>query len=202
VFELLSELVSGSPWTYGAVGGVAAFDAVLPILPSEAMVISAGVLAASGRLSIPLVIAAGAAGALVGDNGAYSVGRALRRRVEARIARSSRAARHRAWAERKLERGAAGVLLASRFVPGGRTAATITAGLLPMRWSRFLLFSSLAALTWASGTGLLGYLGGRAFEQKPYLIAIPALALGALYLGARWARSPMRWLLRLRRLPA
>jgi len=207
VLVALSELVSGSPWTYGAVGGVAAIDAVLPVMPSEAMVVSAGVLAASGRLSIPLVIAAGAAGALLGDNGAYSVGRALRRTVGSRLERSGRAMRRRDWAERKLERGGAWVLLASRFVPGGRTAATVTAGLLPMRWPRFLLFSGVAALAWASGTGLLGYLGGRTFEQRPYLAVVPAVTL-AFALAARWLRRrrpaipPMRRRRPSRRLPA
>jgi membrane-associated protein len=60
------------------------------------------------------------------------------------------------------------VIFGARFVPGGRTATTVTAGLLRMRWVRFASFAGLAAAGWASYAALLGYLGGRAFEDSPF----------------------------------
>jgi membrane protein DedA with SNARE-associated domain len=79
-------------------------------------------------------------------------------------------------------------LLIARFVPFGRTAATLSAGFLPIRWARFLLFSGAAATLWASLVGLAGYLGGRTIEGRPYLVAALVVALGAAYLMLRVLR--------------
>lgn len=74
IVDSFVELVSDSPWTYVVIVVVAALDAVLPLVPSEATVISAGVLAGAGDLHLALVIAAGAAGAYGGDASAYWIG--------------------------------------------------------------------------------------------------------------------------------
>jgi membrane protein DedA with SNARE-associated domain len=188
MFETFTELIAGSPWTYAIVLAVAGLDVVLPILPSEAAVLSAGALASAGELSLGIVIAAGALGALAGDNSAYSLGRLLGRRLEPRLATSGRAAGRRAWAERRLRSQGMTTLFIARFVPFGRTAATVTAGLLPIRWTRFLLLSASAATLWASLVGLAGYLGGRTIEEQPYLLAALVIALGAAYLMLRVLR--------------
>ena len=52
VLESFTELVSGSPWTYGAILLVAALDAFFPVVPSETMVVAGGVLAANGDLEL------------------------------------------------------------------------------------------------------------------------------------------------------
>lgn len=56
MFDFLTDLVGASSWTYLLVFGVAALDAVLPFVPSETIVIAAGVLAASHDLDIALVL--------------------------------------------------------------------------------------------------------------------------------------------------
>jgi membrane-associated protein len=159
------DLVSGSPWTYAVILVVAALDAVLPLVPSETAVISAGVLAGAGDLNLGLVIAAGAAGAFAGDSSAYWLGRSFDRRLERRLFRSAKGVERRAWAEGALNRYGGPLIFGARFVPGGRTATTVTAGLLRMRWARFAAFAGAAGVVWASYAALLGYLGGRAFES-------------------------------------
>ena len=134
--ESFVELASASPWTYAVILGIAALDALLPLVPSEATVISAGVLAGAGDLQLGLVIAAGAAGAYLGDSSAYLLGRRLDERHAERLFRH-----RRTWAERTLERHGGPVIFGARFVPGGRTATTVSAGLLRMRWSRFAVFA-------------------------------------------------------------
>jgi membrane protein DedA with SNARE-associated domain len=166
-FESVLELVSASPWTYAVILGVAALDAVLPLVPSETTVISAGVLAGAGDLQLGFVIAAGAAGAYSGDSSAYWLGRRAGDRLRRRLFRGAKGARRRAWAENALDRHGGPVIFGARFVPGGRTATTVTAGLLPMRWARFAAFAGAAGIAWASYAALLGYLGGRAFESSP-----------------------------------
>jgi membrane protein DedA with SNARE-associated domain len=169
VLESLTELVSPSAWTYALVLGFAAADALFPFFPSETAAIAAGVLAGAGELSLSLVIAAAAAGAFIGDNSSYAVGRTAGRPVQ-------RGKRLR-WAERTLERRGGYLIVAARFIPGGRTATTLTAGVTHMAWSRFLRYTALAAVLWASFAAGLGYLGGRAFEERPLLGLAAALAV-------------------------
>src|SRR3712207_9306222 len=73
------EALTGSPWAYALILAVAAIDVLFPVVPSEATVITAGVFAAVGELSLAAVIAAGAAGALPGRPAAAAGGRGLRR---------------------------------------------------------------------------------------------------------------------------
>jgi len=166
-FESVLELVSASPWTYAVILGVAALDALVPLVPSETTVISAGVLAGAGDLHLGFVIVAGAAGAYAGDSTAYWLGRRAGKRLKRRLFRGAKGARRRAWAEKTLDRHGGPVIFGARFVPGGRTATTVTAGLLPMRWARFAAFAGAAGIAWASYAALLGYVGGRAFEDNP-----------------------------------
>jgi membrane protein DedA with SNARE-associated domain len=189
----LLELVSASDWTYAVILAVALLDAVLPIVPSEAAVVSAGALAGAGDLSIALVIAAATAGAFVGDNSAYAIGRVFGTRVETRLAGNERALRRRAWAEQKLITEAGTLLLAARFVPGGRTATTVTAGLIRLRWARFVLLTLAAGTAWATGVGLLGYAGGQAVGDNPYLgLALLVAAAAGVYAALRIAKRLRR----------
>jgi membrane protein DedA with SNARE-associated domain len=57
--------------------GACALDAVLPIVPSEAVVIATSILATRGELSIWLVAVAAAAGGFLGDTGSYGLGRTV-----------------------------------------------------------------------------------------------------------------------------
>jgi membrane-associated protein len=179
-FESVLELASASPWTYAVILGVAALDAVLPLVPSETTVISAGVLAGAGDLQLGFVIAAGAAGAYGGDSGAYWLGRRADERLSRRLFRGAKGARRRAWAERTLDRHGGPVIFGARFVPGGRTATTVTAGLLRMRWVRFAAFAGAAGVAWASYAALVGYLGGRAFEDSPLWGLLVGFGVAAL----------------------
>jgi membrane protein DedA with SNARE-associated domain len=172
-FEALTELVSASPWTYAFVLAIAAVDALFPLVPSETTAIAAGVLAGAGDLSIALVIAAAATGAFVGDTASYGLGRGLGERVGGRLLPP----RRRAWAERSLAARGGALIVGARFVPGGRTAVTLTAGLIGMAARRYLRLAGLAAVLWASYAALLGYVGGRAFQDHPWQGLV--LALGA-----------------------
>jgi membrane-associated protein len=188
-FDSVLELVSSSPWTYAVILGVAALDAVLPLVPSETTVISAGVLAGAGDLQLGLVIAAGAAGAYAGDSSAYLIGRRADERLKRTLFRGDKGARREAWAEGMLERHGGPLIFGARFVPGGRTATTVSAGVLRMRWARFAAFAAAAALGWASYAALMGYIGGRAFEHNPLWGLLVGFGLAALtFLAVEVAR--------------
>lgn len=195
MFDSLVNL-SASPWTYALVFALAAGDVIAPILPSETLVVAAGALAASGRLSLALVLVGAAAGALAGDNLAYVVGRAFAGRVRRWLATREKSKRRLGWAERQLQSRGGTVIVAARFVPGGRTATMIAAGLVGLPWRRFLMFDLAAASVWALYSGLIGFFGGKAFEDEP-LIGIAfavglALALGMIAEGARRLLARLR----------
>jgi membrane-associated protein len=185
MLEFLTDLVSGSPWTYALVLGIAALDALFPIVPSETTAIAAGVLAGSGELSLALVIAAATAGAFAGDISTYAVGRVTGERATRRLP-----ARRLDWARRTLETRGGYLIVGSRFIPGGRTLTMLSAGLTRMPSSRFLRLAALAAVIWGSYAGLLGYVGGRTFEEHPWQGLVLALGLAgglaaAVELGRR-----------------
>ena len=180
MLESFFDIASASPWTYSVILGVAALDALLPLVPSEATLISAGVLAGAGDLHLAFVIAAGALGAYAGDTSAYGLGRRFDDRLARRVFRGSKGLSRRAWAERALDRHGGPLIFGARFVPGGRTATTVTAGLLSMRWARFAVYAALAALGWASYATLVGYIGGRAFEDNPLWGLLLGFAVAAL----------------------
>jgi membrane-associated protein len=135
VFDWLTH-VQASPLAYLAVFGACALDAVLPIVPSEAVVISASVLATRGELSIWLIALAAAAGGFLGDTGSYVLGRTAGATAARRLFRSPKAKRRLTWAGETLARHGAAIIVVARFIPGGRTATTFTAGTVQLRsWS-------------------------------------------------------------------
>jgi membrane-associated protein len=190
VFESLVDQASGSAWTYALVFGLATLDVLAPILPSESLLVAAAALAASGRLDVGLVAAAGAAGALLGDNIAFGCGRLLDTRLRRWAEATPRRRERLEWAEHQLGRRGGTIIVGSRFIPGGRTATMIAAGLLEMPWRRFVAFDLAAAVIWALyGTGI-GYFGGAAFEDEPIVgvgvaLGLAVVAATAIEVGRR-----------------
>ncbi len=183
MFNSLLNAVSGSPWTYLLIVGVCAGDAVLPLFPSETVVITAAVLASQGRLNIALVATAAAIGAILGDNCAYWLGRSGLSRVTDRLLGSESNQRRLRWAQTQIKQHGAWIIIVARFIPGGRTATTYIAGTLEMPWKRkFLPADTFAAIVWALFSSTLGYVGGSTFEKNlwlPILIATGASLLVA-----------------------
>lgn len=176
--DSLVSFLTESMWTYPILFGIVVGDAIVPAFPSETAMIVCGLQAGRGQLSLAAVIAVGAAGAFVGDNATYLIGRYVGRPVTRRVFRGEKAQRRLEWARQQLRTRGAQIVLVARFVPGGRTAVTFTAGVVRLRWpTRFAPFSALAGVSWAAYSGLLGYLGGRAFEDRPWLGLLIALGL-------------------------
>jgi len=191
VFESLTEYVSGSPWTYLFLFVIAALDAVIPLVPSETSVILAGVLASTGDLVLVLVILFAAAGAIAGDNLSYWIGRKVGYRIVDRFFKGERR-KQIDWAHRQVEERGGYLIIIGRFIPGGRTAVTFSCGMLEMRWRRFFAFDVVAGLVWATYATMLGYVGGRTFEESPFkgflLAFVVALGIAGAIEAYRWLR--------------
>ncbi|WP_408619515.1 DedA family protein, partial [Jiangella endophytica] len=57
----------------------------------------------------------------------------------------------------------------ARYIPGGRTAVTLTAGTVEYPLRKFTFYDAIAALSWGAYSGMIGYVGGHAFEDNPLL---------------------------------
>jgi membrane-associated protein len=75
------------------------------------------------------------------------------------------------------------IITIARFIPGGRTATTFTAGYVRFPWRKFLLFDGIAAAIWGSYTVLLGYFGGSQFEEEPWKGLLLAFAIALAVTG-------------------
>jgi membrane-associated protein len=177
----LIDLLTGSLWTYPLLFGICAGDALIPAFPSETAVIVCGIQAARGQLSLEWVIVWAAAGAFTGDNASYAVGRWLGTPAVKRFFSGEVAQGRLNWARKFLKERGSYVLIVARFIPGGRTAATFTSGLVRLPWmTRFAPYIIAAAVLWSVYAALLGYLGGRLFEDKPIYALLVAFGIAAV----------------------
>ena len=179
--DSLSELAAVA---YLVIFALAAFDVIVPILPSETAVVLGGVLAWQGRLNVVAVLAVAAVGAIVGDPLAYGIGRGTERfgraHRQAQRRASGKVQRLEAWAAHRLEVHGPVVLIVARFIPGGRTASTFVSGRLRYPVRRFGPVTIVAGILWAGFGTLLGYLGGTTFHDNTWLATGLGIGVGAV----------------------
>ena len=153
-------LQAGPVLAYVVVLAVCWGDAVLPVLPSETTVLAGGVLCSQGALDLGPLLAMAAAGAVAGDLTAVAAGGRLPERPRERGRLSRVLGRILAGTERRVHAGLARhpyvVLLVARFVPGGRTAVTVSAGRSAVPLARLVAPIAAAGLVWAVVVSLVG----------------------------------------------
>lgn len=161
--------VAASPWVLAVVFVVAGLDALLPFMPSESTVVACGVAAAgTGRPQLGLLIAAAAAGAYAGDALSYRIGRRGTGSVTARLTHRRARAVH-TWVRGLLVRQGGLVVVFARYVPGGRSATALAAGVVGYPSGRFHRYTAAGVVLWSVQAALLGYLGGAVFADRPVL---------------------------------
>lgn len=135
--------------------------------PGETVLLLAAVYAATtGRLSVLGVVLAAAAGAILGDNFGYGIGRLFGRALLVRFGGWVRLTPRRLRLLDRFfqHRGPLAVVLA-RFITVLRTFGAIFAGAARMRYRTFVLFNALGGAAWATAYGLLGFELGRAYHR-------------------------------------
>ena len=168
----------GGEWWFPLLILVIAFlDSVVPIVPSETTVIIGGVAAGQGDQMLPLVIVAGAAGAFLGDNFAYVIGRRFTPWIERRAATRPKTAARLEWARRQIRTRGGPLLITARFIPGGRTALTVTSGVTHQKHGWFAGWIAIAAVAWAAYAAALGFVFGNRFKDNHTMAFL--LAFGA-----------------------
>ncbi|MFZ9805103.1 MAG: DedA family protein [Ilumatobacteraceae bacterium] len=178
-FDWLKDF-SSSPWFYAIIFVIALLDSVLPIVPSETLVIIGGVT-----------------GAFIGDNLSYLIGREASDWVMRRQTRTEKGAKRMAKVVEQVHERGGLLLVTARFIPGGRTALTLSCGVTrqPRRW--FVGWVAVATVIWGNYAALLGFIGGKSFEENhtlAFIIAfVTAFSITALIELIRWALKRARY---------
>ncbi|MFD1540136.1 DedA family protein [Nonomuraea guangzhouensis] len=184
ILDLVQQMMS-SPWLYLALFALALLDGFFPVVPAETAVITAAVFAASGQTNLALVIVVAALGAFAGDHVSYLIGKKSGGRFRDRKAF--------VWAANALAERGGMVLVVARYIPGGRTATTLTMGAVRHPLRSFTFFDAIAASSWAVYSGLIGFFGGMAFENDPIkglLLGLGiALSITGVVEAVRWSRK-------------
>lgn len=158
-----------SPWLYLVVFLFVSIDGFFPTIPGETLVVTCGVFAVTGEPSISGVLGVAALGGFVGDHVSYLMGRSAGARLLARARPGTRQRRPFDWASRALKQRGGSVLVVCRFIPGCRTAATLTTGTIGYPLRAFSAFAAIGAAAWSAYFTLVGVLGGRMFADNPVL---------------------------------
>lgn len=147
--------------------------------PGDTLLLSAGIFAAQGKLSLSAVIVVVAIAAIAGDNMGYHLGRRYGRRLfrkpDGIVFRQEYV--HRA--EEFFTRFGNRAMLLAHFVPVVRTFAPAVAGVGHMPRKQFIIFDAIGDIAWAVIVTLIGYWFGTKIPNIDHYIL---LAVGAIML--------------------
>lgn len=180
----------------GAALECAAFLGV--VVPGESLVLVAGFFAHRHVLDLDEVILVVVAGAIVGDNIGYELGRHLGRDWLLRYGRRfGLRERHLARVDAFFARHGGRAVFLGRFVGFARALVPFVAGASRMRYRQFLLYNGMGAALWGVAFTLLGYFLGASWRMaEKWVGRSSAIIGGALLLAALavwlWRRRARR----------
>lgn len=185
---------------YLGVGFLMFLETVFPPIPSEVIMPVAGLAAARGKMDIFGVIASGTLGAMLGNYFWYLVARVVGiERFRPLIEKYGR------WltfdwaeiekAERLFGRQGWAIVFFGRMLPTLRSLISIPAGLLHMRLSTFVIWSTIGTTGWTTLLGLSGWALGQRFGSVETVVGplstaiLIVIAIGYVWRLIRWKRA-------------
>ena len=176
-------------WGLWVLFAVITFEAMGVPMPGESALVAAALYAAStGQFGIVSVVLVAAAGAILGDNIGYLIGRTVGAPLVARYGRyvGLHEARLKVGQYLFLRHGGK-VVFFGRFVAVLRVLAAVLAGVNRMDWRRFLFANAAGAILWACVVGFAAYAFGRTILEVTRPIGIGLIALSAaLIIAVVW----------------
>ncbi len=171
---------AGQPWTYCVVFLFCILDGFFPPVPSEALILALSVLVVADGGSGPWVLLmCAAAGAFLGDNIAFALGRRI---GLDRFSWMRKPFMQRAYvrSERELNRRPTSILLVARFIPVARVGVNLVAGATGFPRAKFMAVTACSATLWAAYSIGLGALAGAWLGGHPILGIVVAVLVSAL----------------------
>jgi membrane-associated protein len=155
---------------------------VMPFLPGDSLLFTAGLFARLGYLDIALLVLLLFVAAVLGDNTNYWIGRKIGLRM-LRIKFRGKNLVKQEYIDKThsfYEKHGTKTIIMARFVPIVRTFAPFVAGIAEMKYRRFFLFDLLGGAIWIFSLTFAGYfLGNIAWIRKN----IELVALGIIFIS-------------------
>ena len=182
---------------YPGIAAVVGLESMGVPLPGETTLLAASYLAATGHLSLPLVIGSAVVGAAIGDSLGYLIGSKGGRRFLERYGKYVRVTPEKlARADGYFAHHGMKTVYFGRFIPLLRILAGPLAGASRMTYRRFLVANVAGAITWATVMGTLAYFFGKPIISILSSVGVWALIGLIVFLVLRWA---IEWWLTRRR---
>lgn len=151
--------------------------------PGDTLLLTAGIFAAQGKLSIVSVIIVVAIAAIIGDNVGYHIGKRYGRRLfnkpDGILFRQEYV--HRA--EKFYEKWGSKTMLFAHFVPVVRTFAPPVAGVGKMNYKQFVIYDAIGDIVWAVVVTLIGYWFGTKIPNIDHYILFAVALVVIVTLG-------------------
>ncbi len=194
MLEVLSSLITQFIQNTGYLGifFLMTLESALIPIPSEVTMPFAGFLASTGTLSLPLIIAAGTLGNLIGSLIAYGLGYFLEETVILSLIR--RYGKFILISEHEYDQSrnwfnkyGNSIAFFSRVLPAVRTFISLPAGLAEMNIWKFSLYTFLGSLIWSTFLAYIGfYLGENWHALEPYFRKFEYIIAAFLIIAVLW----------------
>jgi undecaprenyl-diphosphatase len=159
-------------------------------VPGETALLAGAALAHFGELSLVRVILVAMAGATLGDNLGFLIGRRGGRQFIERFGgRVGLTARRLRQFDRFFDRHGARTVFIARFITGLRVFGAVLAGASRLRWRDFLIYNAAGAIVWCTVIGIAGYTLGQSWQLlekwvgRTGLIGLVVVVLAAIALA-------------------
>lgn len=151
--------------------------------PGDTLLLSAGVFAAAGKLSLLGVLIVVPLAAILGDNTGYHIGRRYGRRLFRKPDGIVFKQSHVRKAELFYERYGSKTMLFAHFIPVVRTFAPAVAGVGKMSYKQFFIFDAIGDTAWGVTVTLVGYWFGSKIPNLDHYILLAVVAVVVFTLG-------------------
>lgn len=188
ILEIIKELLTNTKgfleafvaenglWIYGLLFLIVFCETglvVLPLLPGDSLLFTAGVLAGNvnNNLDVAIIIVLLIAAALLGDNTNYFIGKFLAKKGEGAklFGIFTIKKEYIRKTEEFYEKHGTVAIIIARFVPIVRTFAPFVAGVGSMQYSKYITYCIIGAILWVTSITLAGYfLGSNPWVQKNF----------------------------------
>ena len=164
-------------------------------LPGDSLLITAGLVAATGALDIWWLNVLLVAAAVAGDSVGYAIGARIGPRLFTREKSWLFNPRHIVLTREFYERHGAKTIVIARFVPIIRTFAPVVAGVGQMSYRRFLFYNVAGALGWVLSMTWAGYLLGNVvpnIDRHIHIVVIVVIVLSVIPIAVEIVRERRR----------
>jgi membrane-associated protein len=155
---------------------------IMPFLPGDSLLFTAGLFAASGELNLALILGLLVFAAILGDNVNYWIGRTIGLNVFNWKIRGRQLVKpiYLEKTEAFFDKNGVKAIIMARFVPFVRTFTPFAAGIGKMNYRKFFLFDVIGGFLWIFGLTLAGYFLGNIEWVK---LNIEKVCLGIIFIS-------------------